>query len=423
MARVALPITVGAMVEAISAARHEPYFGAGPVSSTTVQTCRLLTPKRPQPRSTSLLTSARRCMWAARTSDHARSSTPTSIGSTTRDGLPTTVPSFGSSRPPLPTESESVTASPCPTGPWRWRSLSVPRTSVARSSCQLHLRRDGSRAVLAGTDPGVRRHRPRTHTLDPAERRGRDHRANHRHHRRPPLGPRGTRPELEEIARRHGLTLMFDAAHAFGCTRNGVQPSVGMGAPRCSASTPPSSSTPSRAVRSSPTTTSWPATCPTDAQLRLLGLRQRHLPRHQRQDDRDLRSDGPDEPAGSTSWSRPTVVPFERYDESLAACRGLAPAAGTGAEQLPVRRGRRGRWRRSVGSTRGGPARAASLLHAGTFGRKSTGCNRRSLPTASAVDLPNIEWVADRVLVLRAGPVPSLKQIRDIAANDWGVLT
>ncbi|BDZ44151.1 hypothetical protein GCM10025866_00600 [Naasia aerilata] len=53
---------------------------------------------------------------------------------------------------------------------------------------------------------------------------------------------------LENIARRHGLKLLFDSAHAFGCSSRGRM--VGASAtPRCSASTAPSSSTPSRAAR------------------------------------------------------------------------------------------------------------------------------------------------------------------------------
>ena len=55
---------------------------------------------------------------------------------------------------------------------------------------------------------------------------------------------------------RHRLHLLFDAAHAFGCSHGGRM--IGsFGAPRSSASTRPSSSTPSKAARSPPTTTSW----------------------------------------------------------------------------------------------------------------------------------------------------------------------
>ena len=63
---------------------------------------------------------------------------------------------------------------------------------------------------------------PRTHTLDPAPRRGADHAAHHAASSACTSGAgRATCEALDEIADRRGLTLMFDAAHAFGCTHGG----------------------------------------------------------------------------------------------------------------------------------------------------------------------------------------------------------
>ena len=86
---------------------------------------------------------------------------------------------------------------------------------------QLHFRRHGACAALAGAHPRLRRHRPRDAT--PSTRRA---------SRRPSpsgrpgssactSGAGGTGAELEEIADRHRPHPLFDAAHAFGCSTAG----------------------------------------------------------------------------------------------------------------------------------------------------------------------------------------------------------
>ena len=60
---------------------------------------------------------------------------------------------------------------------------------------------------------------------------------------------------LDEIARRHRLTLLYDAAHAIGCS-HGVRRSAGSAAQRFSAFTRPRCSTAWKAAPSRPTTTS-----------------------------------------------------------------------------------------------------------------------------------------------------------------------
>lgn len=54
---------------------------------------------------------------------------------------------------------------------------------------------------------------------------------------------------IQAIADRHGLKVIYDAAHAFGVSRNGVS-AARLGLASCSASTPRRSITPSRAGRS-----------------------------------------------------------------------------------------------------------------------------------------------------------------------------
>src|SRR5687768_241316 len=51
--------------------------------------------------------------------------------------------------------------------------------------------------------------------------RAANHSANNRDYGRPPLGPRFEIDPLAEIASRHGLKLLFDSAHAFGCSYKG----------------------------------------------------------------------------------------------------------------------------------------------------------------------------------------------------------
>jgi dTDP-4-amino-4,6-dideoxygalactose transaminase len=88
----------------------------------------------------------------------------------------------------------------------------VPSFTFVATAHALHWQ--GLTPVFADIDP-------RTHTLDPAsvEAAITDRTSGiigvHLWGRAAPV------PELEHIARRHGLTLMFDAAHAFDCTAQG----------------------------------------------------------------------------------------------------------------------------------------------------------------------------------------------------------
>ena len=80
---------------------------------------------------------------------------------------------------------------------------------------------------------------PRTHNLSPESVEALIT-PRHRHHWGAHLGPGVRRGRARRIARRHGLTLLFDAAHALLCSHRGRMIG-GFGEPRCSAFTPPSS--------------------------------------------------------------------------------------------------------------------------------------------------------------------------------------
>jgi dTDP-4-amino-4,6-dideoxygalactose transaminase len=119
---------------------------------------------------------------------------------------------------------------------------------------RVHVRRHRARAAVAGNHSGIRRYRSRDALSGSAQREA-------------AITPRTSgivgvhlwgRPcaveELAGVASRHGLKLLFDAAHAFGCSR-GERMIGSFGEAEVFSFTPPRSSTRSRGARSLPTTT------------------------------------------------------------------------------------------------------------------------------------------------------------------------
>ena len=101
--------------------------------------------------------------------------------------------------------------------------------------------------------------------------------------------------ELEAIAREHKLRLMFDASHGFGCSLNGKL--LG-GFGECEVFSFHATKFFNTFEGGAVVTNNDDARrqdAP-DAQLRFLGLRQRDLSGNQREDDRNLRGDGPHQP-------------------------------------------------------------------------------------------------------------------------------
>ena len=140
-----------------------------------------------------------------------------STTSSTALGSPTTAPSCASSRQRSPSSSACATASPRATPPSALeiaiRALGLTRRG---DRAVVHVRRHRARAAVAGDHAGLLRRRSRdTHNLDPDRVEALDHAADHRHHRRAPLGPRlrrrraerDRRPARAEAALRRGPRL------------------------------------------------------------------------------------------------------------------------------------------------------------------------------------------------------------------------
>ena len=96
--------------------------------------------------------------------------------------------------------------------------------------------------------------RPDSFQIDARRTRPPRSTARARSSRRTCSARRATRRAVEELARAHGIPVVFDAAHAFGALRRRRRRSARSATPRCSASRPPRCSSPARAGSSRRTT-------------------------------------------------------------------------------------------------------------------------------------------------------------------------
>ena len=211
----------------------------------------------------------------------------------------------------------------------RWRSPSARWGCTARSSCPpITFVATAHALQWQEITPVFCRHRPATRTTSTRPRverlitpRTTGIIGVHLWGRPCDIG-RAARPSR----RRHDLKLMFDAAHAFGCSHGGRMiggfgDARGLQLPR--------HQVPQhlRGRRGRHQRRRAGREDAPDAQLRLRRLRQRHLPRHQRQDDRDLRGDGPDVARGASTTSSPSTSATTRpTGAACAACPGVSAA-------------------------------------------------------------------------------------------------